>query len=486
MNPDIRRAPQPPADDRGSMALATLVILIGMSLSVLLVPIVGAQVSATRVDAERHRALSAAQAGIDIAMAQLRAGADPTGENGALEKLPSCDLSGDVSPGGSVPSMRYRVTVAYYDADDKLMSCPPMDTPKNASLTSTGAGLATGGVVPGARGSRTTRATYRFSWENTNIIGGAIRITKSGTPLCIDAGTDGTPLLDAPARMLGCQAGASQQRFAYTKDQNIRLVGSESVAELGGWCLDGRKPPNVVFRPCGKRIPQQRWSLDAVTDIYSTSDGISRGWPCLDVDVAMGNLMLGACGSNQGRSLNLDTSVGAGMADATTGQLVNYKEFNRCVDVPGGNPDSANMIGWYCHQAPDGNFQWNQRWAIPTPVPPAVSATGRIRTVKTPENPVGTGGHCLRSPLSVAANQWVDAEPCTTTSVLGPGMLWTVYADTGTYATSYRIMDEQGFCFTFTGDLKTRVATCSAATLQKWNAKSDISRPSPLIDISED
>lgn len=481
--------------DRGSMPLAMLLILVGVSLSALLVPIVGGQVTATRTDGQRARALDAAQAGVEIAMAHLRSAADPTGKTGLLERLPGCDFAGHVGPGGSAPPLRYRVRVVYRNADDAPIGCPPVDTPSTAVLTVTGSGLATGPLVAGARGTRTLTATYHFSLYNANILGGAIRISKNGAPfVCLDAGMGAAPASGQLVKVLPCAPGASKQRFAYTKDQNIRLVGSETAAVPGGMCLDAGGTPTagafVIFRPCGNRIPQQRWLLDAVTDFYSTANGITRGSPCFDV--VGSDLKLGACGSGQGRVLNVDISVGAGMADASTGQLVNYKQFNRCLDVTNGDPGWSHMIAWHCHQAPDGNFAWNQRWVIPTPAPPAVSIQGRIRIVRTSDN----SNYCLRSPGSVTAGAYVDTEPCTATGALGAGMLWTVYTDTGDYASSYRIVDEYGFCLVITdleaanpdrynGVSKTKVETCSASLLQKWNADPNMNRPNPLTDIDE-
>ena len=75
---------------------------------------------------------------------------------------------------------------------------------------------------------------------------------------------------------------------------------------------------------------------------------------------------------------------------------------------------------------------------------------------------------------------------------------WTVYHDTGDYGTSYRIMDYMGNCLQPTeqgsgnsndyhsdGTSKVKVATCSTADIQKWNAPANVNQPTPLTNLTE-
>ena len=50
---------------------------------------------------------------------------------------------------------------------------------------------------------------------------------------------------------------------------------------------------------------------------------------------------------------------------AATGQLVNYQQFSRCLDVTNHLWNSDYMIVWFCKQAPDGTVPWNQKWTLP-------------------------------------------------------------------------------------------------------------------------
>ena len=98
----------------------------------------------------------------------------------------------------------------------------------------------------------------------------------------------------------------------------------------------------------------------------------------------------------------------------------------------------------------------------------------------------------------MAADQYVTLAECGATDVLtDPNLIWTVYGDTGVYATSYRIVDSYGFCLTPTdltanppdthtdGTAKVKVAACNNSELQKWNAPADLNQPSPLTDTTE-
>jgi hypothetical protein len=76
-------------------------------------------------------------------------------------------------------------------------------------------------------------------------------------------------------------------------------------------------------------------------------------------------------------------------------------------------------------------------------------------------------------------------------------LIWKVYGWTGVYATSYRIVDSNGYCLTPTdlsvarpdthsdGTAKVKVAVCSGSALQKWNAPANFNEPLVLTDTKE-
>jgi len=500
-----RRPPAGEPTDRGDMVMALLVTLVAVTLSAALVPIVVDQIVSTRVINERTLALDAAQAGIDVALGQLRSAVEvdkTTHETkGSLESLPPCQMTGSVGPSNS----HYRVTITYYAVDGNgvplLLDCPPLDVPLTARLSATGGGpLAGTALTYGSAGTRTIDATYTFKTTNANVTGGAIQLAEpTADPLCMDAGADASPAAGARVTMQNCKSGgSSDQRFAYTTDLNIKLVGSETATVPSGMCLDVPLPHNagdfVSFQPCQNRTAPQQWSLDDNSNFRGTSNGIDIENLCLNLATpgAVGSsLVLGGCGApaNQG-VFRPQTGVGAGMASADTHQLVNFQQFSRCLDVTNFNVNYSYMIVWFCKQSPNGIPPWNQAWALPPVTTTAANAMAeRIRV---------SAGSCLRTPGSVAANQYVTMTPCDAAGpLIDDSLKWTMYGDTGNYATSYRIVDNTGLCLTPTdlrvpnpdthsdGTAKVKVAGCNNSELQKWNAPADFNKPLVLTNTTE-
>ncbi|MCA2215344.1 RICIN domain-containing protein [Jidongwangia harbinensis] len=493
--------------DRGSLPMAMLVILVGMLLSAAITPVVVNQVTETRTVAGRTQEMQAAQAGIDVALGQIRA-ATNAGGAGLFENLPPCVLTGAMDASGPAEQWGYRVAITYYtfpDANDvpQPLTCPLPDVPIiTATLTATGGRLSAGPVTEDRSGTRTLEATYTFRTSNENITGGAIPLAST-TPaqLCMDGGASASPADNTPVWMRWCKpGGSSEQRFAYTKDLNIKLVGSETSSAPDGMCLDAPVPrvsgtTPILFQKCLGLQPRQQWGLDDGSNFVGAGTGPRV---CLNVRVRgdESELIAGACGSGDNAStFRPQPEAGAGMASLDMGQLVNFKQFSRCLDVTNFNrPQPATyMIVWFCKQDPNGNIAWNQKWNIPAQITPDTPPVGR-----TPDKIWTTDEHgvrqCLRSPGSTAANVYVTVTPCSG-AVSGQG--WMVYGDTGSYATSYRIVDSFGYCLTPTdltvtprdthtdGTAKVKVAVCTKSDLQKWNAPPDLTEPLALTDTKE-
>lgn len=498
-------------DDRGNMPMAMLVVTIGLVSSALLMPIVIRQFTSTRSLVDRNTELNAAQAGLDVMMARVRAASQTDTTNGVvglLEDLPPCDITGNAGAAGTTEALRWSVHIDYYDQDGvTLLSppCPPNNVPTTAVVRSTG-------YAPSG-GKRTLQATYVFTTSNTNIPGGGIHIdTSSAGTLCFDAGAAKTPATGTQITMQVCN-GSSRQQFGYTSDLYLKLVNSESATAAFGMCLYAGTPPAtgtqthksgdyLNFRPCpSTRAGLFQWSLDGSSQFHSTNN--SQGIESLCVNVQTpgsigSNVVLGSCGVGATTDIfRSDPGVGAGMAGDATNQLVNYAQFSRCLDVTSQNPSSAYMIAWFCKQSPTGGVDWNQQWVHPTPAASAVSATGNIIVT---QNGVK---YCLKSPLSIASNAYATVTACPagstdpTAAVKTDSLMWTVFHDTGDYGTSYRIQDSKNYCLTPTdlnavpkdvhtdGTSKVKVATCSSGELQKWNAPPNINKPTPLMNLIE-
>jgi hypothetical protein len=155
------------------------------------------------------------------------------------------------------------------------------------------------------------------------------------------------------------------------------------------------------------------------------------------------------------------------------------------------------MIAWFCKQSPDGTVEWNQRWYHPVPVLPAIFKAGNISITKDLNPTSNSVWYCLRSPESAASNVYVTLVLCKGNES-NSNTRWTVYHNTGDYATSYRVKDSKGYCLTPTdltatpkdthsdGTSKVKVAVCNSSELQKWNAPANLIKPTPLVDLNEE
>lgn len=500
-----------PRGDRGSLPMALLLVLVGMSLSALLVPLVLTQIQSTTLNNHRLRALNAAQAGLDVAIGQIRAANDGSGA-GVLLDLPCGPMAGAVSAGGPA---QYSVTIEYYDADPRgqtanstwksthRIACYPGggtdSTPVSALMYATGTDPS-----PPRPESRRLQGTYTFETTNQNIPGGLIHVyqTATSTDLCLDAGT-GSPAAGTNVRMQPCTPGAISQTFAYLSNLNLQLVASTTAALPLGMCLDAGTPQAagkvVAFRPCAATtLPQQQWSFNDAANFQGTADGRTLDPYCFNVQTqnTPGSFVILSTNCNGG-SDNIQTfspegGVGAGAAGPSSGQLVNFSEFGRCLDVTNQDVNYAYMIAWPCKQAPDPTYvTWNQRWALPTIPAGRSSGTGTIITAKPPN-------YCLRSPLSTVSGQYVTVVGCPW-GTPPDNLTWTVYSNTGSYATSFIITDHSGYCLQPTDPTdsppdfyssgqqisKIVVAACDGSALQKWNAPPSIVPAPPLKDIAE-
>ncbi|MGC9669224.1 RICIN domain-containing protein [Planosporangium sp. 12N6] len=475
-----------PADDTGSLAAALLLALVGITLTALLVPVVVNQFGATRTAARRLGALNAAQAGLDAAVGHIRAANDGP-DVGRFSDLPCGELSGPAGPGGTAA---YRVTVSYLDPAEKPVPCGDRST-AYARLRATGTD---------GSSTRTLNATYTFRTSNENIPGGLIHVFKTGTvDLCMDAGS-ATPKPDDVLRMQVCRPGSVQQKFAYNTNLTLVLVASKTAANPLGMCLDAgpHAVGNVVrFQKCADPTSsRQQWSINDSANFEGANDQRKLDGFCFNVQspntptslVVLTKKCRG--GYDNVQTFSPDASVGAGAAGAVSGQLMNYRQFGRCLDVTETDVDSAYLIAWPCKQAPNlDDVLWNQKWALP-------GGNGRITTTHPSK-----GRYCLQSPAT--AGGYVRLVSCPNSSAPAR-TTWTVRRGTDSYASSYRIEvgSGTGVCLSVTDPAATPpdfyqpdkfyqvskvvTAPCDSSTLQKWNADPNDLQSGPLTELSEE
>ncbi|MEU8240386.1 RICIN domain-containing protein [Actinoplanes missouriensis] len=513
-----------PIDERGSMPMAMVVMIVGVSLSALLTTMVLSRIQSGVTSSRQLLALHAAQAGLDVALAHVRGAVstDDEGEESGDRTLLPCDpMTGAVGAGNAGT---YRVEARYYLVDpqgksdtwrsENMISCPsggaPQEVPAYARFTAVGTYADKDGTV-----KRKLNGTYILHTTNANIYGGLVH--SNGTvDLCI-AAESGDPAVGSAVTMQPCKYGAVAQTWAYDNLLKFVLISSQKPARPSGMCLDAGAQATgtaVVMQPCQDTKPslyRQQWSFNDNSQLVGAklADGSDVSSNCFrrTPDNTVGASIVIATSSCS--SWAPDSAVGAGMANSPTGgqaigQLVNYAQFGRCLDATNKKPDWPHMIAWPCKQNPNpANVTWNQRYTLP-----ALDSTkegkannyvsGPITTTvpATKTDPAAT--YCLESPGSVAVGQYVRTVACTGSTLF---QNWTVYGQTDRYATSYQIVDGSGkYClqprsqsasptdyFNATNQVaKIYVGVCDGSTLQKWNADKNVIAALALKDVDED
>ncbi len=503
-------------DDRGSMPLLLMVIVVTLSLGALLLPIIINQTQSTRFDSTRLRALDAAQAGIDVTIGYIRATATNGSDYGNDSLLPCGPLTGTVA---GVTSATYSVKIDYYLLDPtanpgarKMLCAPgagPYDagppatrTPRYALISSSGIDGTTGN---GASKGRTLVTTYAFKTDDVNVPGGQLRIyppnpDTSGKKWCMDAGS--APAAGTQIVLRECTTTnppAPQQVFAYRTDLSIQLVSSVTASVPTGLCLDTNPLTHaaydqIVLKACsalGSAPWNQKWSVDDSAHLRgsNTASSDTDGY-CIDVasQVTGQALTLQTCagGVTDTRQTWIPSpSAGAGTAGATNSQLVNFQQFATCLDVTNQNPNGTSNSGaqfiilYTCKQNPDPTkVAWNQKFA-------ASPSLGTGPTVVQWRTRYTDGTYyCLTSPLNTTG--YVTVTPCSQNNA---GTQWltsqTKQANGSDlpYAQKFTMSDQRGFCLALgpNSDLynnayyKAVVAGCDGSTAQKWNADASLS-----------
>jgi hypothetical protein len=483
-------------DDAGSLPVALLLVMVGTSLSAVIASTSAARTASVHVAVDSPRLLDAAQAGFETVIGRIRAAVDNHGQ-GSPVALPCGPISGRV---GAIDRYTFVVTVSYKTVGNSSIGCVSgagtPTVPAYADLASTGKDPVTGR-------SRALTARYTIRTSNQNIPGGLVpAVAKvAGQSLCLDAGS-ATPAVGAIVRLQPCAAGSRQQSLAYTENLYLSLISSVTDTLPLGLCLDGGPVPHpntdvvVTMQPCAVAVSRrQQWSINDMNNYEGTSDGVNLDGHCLNPQVAgavgVPVVVRNACAYDY----NPDVSVGAGAAGARTTQVVNYGQFGRCLDVAEYDWQRVFFWIWPCKQAPSvAGVSWNQKWILPAVVAGNSGTAGFI--INYP--PSISYPACLHSKLSNAQWSYVTLEQCPSAPAIG-AFKWTVYGDTGVYATSYTIVDDAGNCLAAAdptqpgGDISIYghdvspavTVACSGSTLQKWNGDPNVLDASPLTMVAE-
>jgi hypothetical protein len=499
-------------DDRGTLALLLMVILVGATLGGLMLAMILNQDGSTQFDTSRVHALDAAQSGIDVVLGEIRASTTTINGTtvGATTQLPCGPVAGN--PNGTGPGT-FSTTVTYYTSDPSksgatVITCTPGSgtgyvTPHFALISSTG----TDGTGRSVTKGRTLTTTYTFQTTDATTPGGTISIypATTGSTWCMDAGS-ATPTANTPILLRACSTTTpptAQQDFAYRSDLSIQLVSSVSTTNPYGLCLDTNPTTHangdaIVLTACsplGSAPWNQKWSVDDVAHLHgANTDGSDLDGYCINVSAqASGQAvtLAGCAGGTSDTSQTWVPSLTAGDGAASQPipntsppqtQIVNYQQFATCIDVTNTDPSSSFLILYTCKQNPtQTSVRWNQRWA-PSPslgaAATAAPATVLLKTADTDNNTT----YCLQSPLTAGGYVTV-----TTNCTAGASnqFTWNQIKDASgnnlPYAKVYTIVDSSGLCLSSgpIGDVylayyKVVVTTCDGGTEQKWNANPSV------------
>ena len=497
-------------DDRGSMPMLLLVMLVGLTFGALLIPMIITQDQTTRFDISRTHSLHAAQAGINVALGQVSSAA--VNGVGDTKKLPCGPLSGTVGSGSST----YTVSLSYYVADPVLhfgddawltgnkMVCVggygtyKRDTVNNADiyvpsfvlLTSSGSD---GPGVNGASPGRTITSTYVVKTTNSIVAGGIIRIfpDDSGGDYCMDAGDVRTQGSVVSVRECS-PARSAAQSWTYNADRSIQLASSvidttvsPDQPQSNGLCLDSATPhkaDNPVF--LGWCAPQkkdeagvfrnteapwnQQWNSDDNAHLRGSLQNLSD-WDAFCINAASPRvsgqaITLQSCAGSvidPKQAWAPSPSVGSGAATApdpappeflaSSHQLVNFQQFGRCLDVQGQKVSATYMIAYSCKQNPDPTkVTWNQRWAFRSAS--TATAAGRPDTGQWITYNKGTTNvdntYCLNSTRTVGT--YVTVTKCAGANSAATTWTTNLTLDAAgnelPYSDKYTIVDSTGLC----------------------------------------
>lgn len=317
-------------NDRGSLPMALLLTLVGVSLSALLVPIVVTQVNSTRVDARQVNALNAAHTGLQAALGQIRDVPRRTKCNPLLDlgiiTIGGCSLIGvgllgigidlvvfnkpDGLPCGSEQPIQgsvgagstaiYSVTINFLPDDPRRHDdqwIQQHDACSDNSISVSYALVRSVGTDQGR--TRTLEATYMFETPHRNSTdGGLIDVHLGSRNPCMTAGSNPPKPGDA-LQVATCAAGSAKQTFSYNRDLTIRLDASP------GMCLQAGGPgSNVTFQPCtSPPSPAQQWVLNDSGNFEGVTSGLKPAGLCFNLTV-LGSGDLVGLGSCQGTTLN--------------------------------------------------------------------------------------------------------------------------------------------------------------------------------------
>lgn len=499
-------------DDTGSMPIAMLITLVGVTLSASLTTMVTGQLKNSRLEADRTAAVAAAEAGLDAGLATIRTAVSAL--VGDITKLPCADVNGTLTAitgtSTSTPP-KYSTSIGYFLVDPSSMigALGPIGDLTNLNtlvagtqsvtglLSSLGQSVAStvgltdalsnaigcvGGVlkqVPlygllrstGTVGgsSRTLYATYTFHTTDETIPGGHIVIAGNNSLYCIGDANDPISAGDPVSAVL-CSSADKQVRMIYPKNLSLALAKTVKTSAFPyGLCITALTQTAgaaTKFMPCSPTVSStQQWARDVnAQTFYGTADGVNSSGYCLTVSspgvvspivLQKGSSYCGVAGAT-GKAFVADASVGAGAAGTGTGQFVNAYEVGRCLDltnedVTGAAFTSKGLARALIVYPCKQAFSGSVYWnhKWTAPTIPSGQYMATGQVYTVPASGTYAGKpYCLNSPGPNGGYVWVVA--CSTG---GSALQWTIWDAAPLAAQAYQVTDSYGNCLEAAGSL---------------------------------
>jgi len=513
-----RRLPERRNQDGIALVSVLVLMLIITTLSVLVLGLVLSQVRPTLFTNKNTRTVSAAQAGIDAAISQIR-NSTTTDESGNIvgdiHGLP-CVVNGTVD--GTANGTAFASTISYFKEDPTNRSADWRETnalpcyqntnpnglravPHYAIVTSTGADESA--KVMSDVADRTLEATYTFPLTTRTISGDQILDTNQQFCAVANSATIGSNITFQPANETLCRTGDPLSIWSWRSDYMIHLSSTDIDGHVP-LCLSGRAsnstPVAMTLQPCSLL------STDALGQRFSwTGDHTWKGQNAGNTDYGTSYIVNASSTVKKGDKLSVSTSagnvkpvplpaVGKGNASYTTNEVVNQSLFGRCLDVTDVDITKAFMITYPCKQDPTGKgrFDWNHKWYYTEPDPNVGE-----KSVKTTIHVVDGSGtkNCLIATNTQGIVAGAGASAGSNKPYIFPrfrtssnkvdcssaNTIWTRNGETGDPLTSWTIVDNYGRCLSAIGPSlladknwkSVIVSECDGKDYQKWNVPDD-------------
>ncbi|HEY0531648.1 MAG TPA: hypothetical protein VGD29_08620 [Actinoplanes sp.] len=496
--------------DGGSLPLAMLVVIVGAGLAALTMTTMVRGAADTTGAVSRSSALLAARSGLSSALASLRA-AGSTGNLGAISALPcSTGQAAQVTGTLGTNDGSYATTIWYLKSDPTQqtdawvrsngVTCPAqlLQTPHWAYIVAVGSSAA-------GKYRRTLIGTYQFKLRAMgNMPGGQIRVYRVPTATQDYCITGSPPTAGTALTMSVCATNADgttvdKQKFGYMSDLTIKLMTADPTLYPNGLCAQAGAVEAVgqqlKLQDCGLVTSiSQKWAFDSASNFRGTNDGTTLNslcWNIVSPNTAGSTIVLkSTCGvtTTNYESWNVTADAGSGAAGPDSGQLVNFKQFGKCMDF---NYSGVNNWAFPCKQSltlPPSTLDmsqiWNEVWTLPD-----YGTKGLVYVTKTD----GITKVCLKAPAT--GQTLVTMATCPATAAVATAdFIWWARGDKATvYDEKYRIEGTGSWTGQCVAPLPVGSAVqadwvgltaCTGDYLQKWDAVPPVST-SGLARVTE-